>query len=551
MAEESILLRMREVGARAIQRAAQATGRSIRGMGSEVRRSGLAGRMALRSYTSLGGGLMAVSRGAMAVGAGLGVAGVAAARWGLQYNAAVETAVNRFKLFTSGQAEAQRLFEQMRALNKESVYGLPEITNAAAYLGNAGVEARKLDKYMLGVANAASAAGGGSERLKRVSTAIGQMATNGIVAREEMNQLNEAGVATGFLRKSLKLTSKEWRNLGEQGISSNKVIGLLMERWTSGKMAKAAVAQTRTFSGQIAMLKDQAQAIAGGVTGPLFDALRKDVLPDINRVAAAVGRIWDREDLDWGSKIQLSWDLIVRRATPMVNSLVSGFKRAGIAEKIGDAAEAASPYISQGLSAAFAAAAPVAARAFIAGFRAAPGWAKLLTAAFLMTKIRGAMRSLGGQACGPFSNAVNPCVAGKMTASAGKGGRLAMAATMIGRMMGPLAGAAMAAALIQALSSETPGLAAESGNPETGRRRHRIQPGDPTAQEIINRRGQRSGRVAPNSGGAFGGGVRPIAPLPGRGASVPPIVVPVTVTADGKPIGRTVARAGQRKKATK
>jgi hypothetical protein len=218
-----------------------------------------------------------------------------------------------------------------------------------------------------------------------------------------------------------------------------------------------------------------------------------------------------------------------------------------------DAVTAATPVIES----AFKSAGQKAADAMIAGFKASPSWVKLLTAAFLINKTRSAFTSFGSQACGPFANKFNPCVGNKFKASAGKGGAMALAFGAGGTMLGVVAGAALAAAIIDYFADDKLGERGRDVTPEGTRKTHVVQPGDPTAQDIVNRR--TAGSRAPSTGGRFGGRATPLAPLPSARPRAAPhpigfgpdVIVPVTVVADGKPIAKATARASRKAKATR
>jgi hypothetical protein len=251
----------------------------------------------------------------------------------------------------------------------------------------------------------------------------------------------------------------------------------------------------------------------------------------------------------------------------MANRLIASIKRANLPDKLGNVIEDTQPVITK----AFEELGPPAARGLWNGFKGAPLWAQALTGAFLLAKTRPAWSALGSLAstvtCGRFSSALPGCIAGK--AGGGKGGRGAAAGGAYGAA-GRVIGAALGLGILAYIASDgfTQSLGASlrraaefvfpgsNNNPGVGSPGGRIPPG--AADVGPNRPGGLQRRL-PDPGPGRGGsplGPTPIAPLPRQGLAVPggmlpEVVVPVTLTQDGKPTAKVVARQGAKKKAVK
>lgn len=366
-----ILTRMS--GGTQTRREADRTSKSIEGIGHAAHR--VQGHV-----NTLSGALRTGLTGAAAVGFGAVAAGlVIGTRKGLAFNATIENSLARFGVFTRNAGQAKKLFSDIQTLNTKSTFGLGELAGATAYLGNAGLKVSKLPQTMEGLANAVAAAGGGNDELQRAAIALGQMAQNGVASREELNQLTEAGVSVGFLRKELGLSAKEYKDLGEQGIASNKVIDILIKNWTSGKIGKAAQAQAKTFSGQLSNLGDQVDQVLGAMSKPLFDLLKDDVFPQLIEWGGKFVDIFDPR-FDFADNLKLALDLFSTDIVPTVvdelGKLVDEAKAAGLDKQFGDliasGIEASSPKIGAALASVIGIALPAAFDMYIGALKDDP-----------------------------------------------------------------------------------------------------------------------------------------------------------------------------------
>lgn len=410
---DEVAVRLKLDKNRQFDRNVKNSGKGVREWGKDVEASSRSARLASSVNDRLARSTRAVGSAAKYSSILVGGVALAGVKTGLQFNAQVETATKRFELFTKTQTEARDLFAQIQTLNKNSTYGLADLADATAYLGNAGIKAKGLPKVMQGVANAASAAGGGADRLQRVAIAIGQISTNGTVSKEDINQLTEAGVNAGaVLRKDFGLTAKQWKNLGNQGINSTAAVNSLVNAWTSGKMSKAAKAQSQTFSGQLDMIKDTTQATLGTLTKPLFTSLEKNVLPAANHAANGINQAFSRTDISLDKKFQLAGHSLRTHMGPVVADFEAGLKAAHLDDRLSDAVTWAVPKIAH----AAATGGWQVAEAFGTAFIKADPLGQLLIGGYLLKKLGagGALKKgLGGLLAGKKGGGVTDLLTGR------------------------------------------------------------------------------------------------------------------------------------------
>jgi tape measure domain-containing protein len=312
---------------------------------------------------------------------GLGAAGAAGVLMGLKFNAQVESARLRFGLFTN---DVDGLTKSVQAIDMKSAFNFGDLSDAAALFGNNGVQ--DIPKTLQAAANAAAASGKGTEGFKSIAIALSQIAAKGRLSQEEINQLNEAGApgAQAIIAKHFNLTAKQLQNLGGQGLDAKEAIQALTDEWTSGKMAKAAEAQTRTLGGQWMLLTGNMQKLAGAATAGLASGLEHGVLPAANRAVEQITAIFGDKGLTNEQKLARARTVIRRQLGPVWEDIKHDIDEADIPGKLGDAVAAATPKILDAMGEI----APKAAKAFVDGWLHSGPEAQLITALFFGNKLR-------------------------------------------------------------------------------------------------------------------------------------------------------------------
>jgi tape measure domain-containing protein len=218
VASSDVVVRLRMVGQAAFQAASAAAASGLERIsdagdsaGSSAdalsRRMGK-GRNALNSI-----GTMA-SRGALALGA----AGVAAAGVGVKFNASMEQSKVAFTNLLGSSSEAEAMLGRLYKVAASTPFEFPQLVQSTQRLLGFGMAASKVEPTMKAVGDAVAAAGGGSEQIDRVSTALGQMQAKGKVSSEELLQLAESGVpALKILQDQLGLTGAQLQDKLQKG----------------------------------------------------------------------------------------------------------------------------------------------------------------------------------------------------------------------------------------------------------------------------------------------------------------------------------------------
>lgn len=394
---DDVTIRLGLTGQQQVSRGLKLVAQDEKEVGEQATRAGMkAQEMGARFIRSVDGMHLSMGRlGYQLPYVALGIAGVAAAgvKWGLSFNAQVETARIRFQNFTGGSAKgAQQLVDQVQKINVASRFNLSNLTNAAAVLGNMGVSVSDIPNVLRGIANAAAASGGGNDALDRMALAIGQIQSKGRLSQQELDQLTLAGApyVNQTIAKGFNLTAKQVQNIGNNALNSKKAIQLLTQVWTSGALADATKRDLNSLAGQWSLFTDGAQEATGAITKGLAGGLEHDLLPAANRALTAITKIFGEQGISSHEKLAQARAVIVQELGPTWDLIKRDIDKAQIPQHFGAAVGAALPKLAD----AAAQAAPGAAKAFVDGWLHSGPWVQFLSAAYLAKKL-GAVGAIG------------------------------------------------------------------------------------------------------------------------------------------------------------
>lgn len=384
-----------------------------------------------------------------AIGA-VGVGGAAAAGFakvikdGIAFNSTMESNELAMRRFIGSTQGAQKYLKDLFQIAKETPFEFTDLTLASRRLLAFGLSAKQTRVTLAAVGDAIAAMGGNAESIDRVTLALGQMQAKGKVSGEELLQLTEAGIpATQILKEELKLTNDQVAKIGELSIPAGVAIGALTQGMTK-RFEGAAAEQATTWAGMTSTLKDNWAQATGSMTDDLFKEMKRWV-PEISNTLGLITQIWSSDsgwsDLNLGDKLKLTADAVKRGLSPLVSEAKAAIDRMDLGQKLSDGLERAAPAIAN----AAAKAAGMALKAFVAAFREAGAWGKLITLGFLASKF-GAFKLAGSWAAGQLSSGF------KASAAKDKGFKAA------GNKAGDVIGNATAAAAAGAAGSKAPGL---------------------------------------------------------------------------------------------
>lgn len=221
------------------------------------------------------GGLGVLSKTIAGVGTAMG--GVAVA--GLKFNATMEQYITSFEVMTGSAEEAADIMERLKKIGAETPFDTETIADTTQLLMNYGMTADEAISKMQMLGDISQ---GSADKMNRIAMAYGQMSSAGKVQLEDVKQMIEAGFNP--LQEISESTGESMASLYDRiskGTLSVDEITASMQRATAegGKYFQSMEKQSKTVSGLISTMKDNAQQLLGSVMEPISESLRTSLLP--------------------------------------------------------------------------------------------------------------------------------------------------------------------------------------------------------------------------------------------------------------------------------
>ena len=219
-----------------------------------------------------------------AIGA-IGGAGLfAVAKAGIDMNSTLETSDARWTTLLKSSEEAEKQMAWMKKFSKQTPFNYKDVDATATALMGMGLGLEDVNKWLPALGDASSVLGGGSETVKGLGMALGQMNAKGKVSAEEMQQLAERGVnAWQMLADGMGMTQGEVRKLSEDGkLLAKDALPLIYEgmQKTFGGGTENLMKST---TGQAMLARENFNWLAQTLTSGAFDWFGANVLPMINK----------------------------------------------------------------------------------------------------------------------------------------------------------------------------------------------------------------------------------------------------------------------------
>lgn len=202
---------------------------------------------------------------------------------GLKFNSQFEDATLGFTSLLGSQSKAKAFMKDLQKISDGTPLRFTEVMKSAQTMLGFEMSADRTKKTLTALNQAIIATGGGAENFQQAALALGQLSANGIAAKEELNQLVTAGVPVNkILQQELGLTGQQVAKIGNEAISSDKVIDAITRGWTKKfrNSAKEAQGSWTFLTGSMRKDWERFMRVA---TQPLFEKLRVQVLPGASK----------------------------------------------------------------------------------------------------------------------------------------------------------------------------------------------------------------------------------------------------------------------------
>ncbi|WP_404323725.1 tape measure protein [Cytobacillus firmus] len=214
--------------------------------------------------------------------AGAGALGVIIGK-GAQYNAMLESSEARWKTLTGSIEGANKQMDFISSYAKSSPFDYQGIDETATSLMGMGMELKDVNKWIPTLGDMASVMGGGTETIKGVGVALGQMSAKGKVSAEEMGQLAERGVnAWQMIADGMGLSVGEVRKLSEEGkILASDALPMIQKGMAETFGGGTAEYMNSTV-GQAQQAQEAFNELSGTLSSGVYNWFGATVLPMIN-----------------------------------------------------------------------------------------------------------------------------------------------------------------------------------------------------------------------------------------------------------------------------
>ena len=227
----------------------------------------------------LGNGLKTAAKiGTAAVGA-VSAAVVGLGKIGVAYNSQMENYTTNFTTMLGSVSAATKKVDELKKFAAKTPFEMGDLAAATQTLLSFGIESEKTGDIMKMLGDVSL---GNSQKFSSLALVFGQVSSQGKLMGQDLLQMINAGFnplqviseKTGESMESLK----ERMSAGEIGIAE---VTQAFQWATSegGKFYNGMEAGSKTFSGLVSTLKDNATSLIGEVFQPISDNLSSEVLP--------------------------------------------------------------------------------------------------------------------------------------------------------------------------------------------------------------------------------------------------------------------------------
>lgn len=192
----------------------------------------------------------------------------------LDYSNKLQTTQIAFTTMMGSAQLAQDHLKELQRFALKTPFQFGELIDASQRMQALGFRAEQVIPILTDVGNAVAAAGGGSERLDRVTLALSQIQSKGKVMTQELNQLAEAGIPSfKILQQELGKSRSQINELTKDGQISSKVFLDAFQKFSQQNFGGLMEAQSKTFSGAMSNIKDALLQTSATAFAPLFEKL--------------------------------------------------------------------------------------------------------------------------------------------------------------------------------------------------------------------------------------------------------------------------------------
>lgn len=304
--------------------------------------------------------LESISGAAKGLSAAAATASAAVLGAGVSYNSQIQQYKAGFETMLSGEAEAEKLLEQMRTFAEATPFELSDIAKAGTTLLAFGEDAQSLmgNIEMLGDISL-----GSKEKFSALALVFGQVKSQGRLLGQDLLQMINAGFnPLTVISEKTGESIADLKDKMSQGRISFEDVAEAMRGATAegGRFHNAMELQSQTLSGQFSTLKDNVVSLAGEVSEGLSGYLTNTVIPALIQKTEELKAAWEdgslREQLGVAAAAITSFGIAaaglnialivkdIRNLAAGVEGYTAVTKTAATVQKLFNAAQSATPW---------------------------------------------------------------------------------------------------------------------------------------------------------------------------------------------------------------
>lgn len=198
---------------------------------------------------------------------------------GISYNASMEQYQTAFETMLGGKKAADELTGSLKTLAAQTPLAMSDLADASKTLLAFGTSADDLPDTLKRLGDVAL---GDAEKLGTMATAFGRIQSNGRASMEEINMMIDQGFnPLNIIAEKTGESMEEVRKRVSEGAVSFEEIADAVKAATNegGQFYNAMESQSKTLTGQLSTLKDNALAFAGELSSGVTEAISNVFLP--------------------------------------------------------------------------------------------------------------------------------------------------------------------------------------------------------------------------------------------------------------------------------
>ncbi|WP_026975985.1 tape measure protein, partial [Alicyclobacillus contaminans] len=206
-----------------------------------------------------------------------------AATAGIQFDSEMQQAQIGFTTLLGSAKAAQDMLQQLADFAQSTPFDLTGVENAAKQMLAMGFSAKEILPDMKAIGDAAAALGLQTDGIQRITLALGQLKTHGVVDAQDMLQLTEAGIpAWNILAQAIGKTVPQLQAMVSKGLVPADQATEILIQGMEQRFPNMLQKMNSSFTSQMGNLKDGLNRALGDAMKPTFDWLTNTALPMLN-----------------------------------------------------------------------------------------------------------------------------------------------------------------------------------------------------------------------------------------------------------------------------